>query len=173
MISVSPKIAIVFLSLCLFSCLKPVTYPNEPEIEYVSFESSSDSGKITFSFTDGDGNIGLEQEDIAPPFDPGSFYYYNLYITCYELMDGQWSVATVDPQGNNSLIADSIVFNYRIENISNAGQNKALRGEIEVVLEPFYFNPYSNHSDSIRYSILLIDRSLNHSNLIYSPTIVR
>ena len=62
MISVSSKIAIVFISLCLFSCLKPVTYPNEPEIEYVSFESSSDSGKITFSFTDGDGNIGLDLE---------------------------------------------------------------------------------------------------------------
>jgi hypothetical protein len=53
------------------------------------------------------------------------------------------------------------------------GQNKALKGEIEIILEPFYFNPISNHSDSIKFSILLIDRSFNHSNLIFSSTIVR
>ena len=88
-------------------------------------------------------------------------------------MDGQWVTATADPQGNNSIMADSITYNFRLEDISIAGQNKALRGDIEVVLEPFYFNPNSNHSDSIRYSILLLDRSLNHSNLLFTPTIYR
>jgi hypothetical protein len=31
-----------------------------------------------------------------------SFYYYNLYITYYELMGGEWSRGTADPLGNNS-----------------------------------------------------------------------
>ena len=167
------KIALVFLSFGVISCLNPITYPNEPSIEYVGFEAMSDSAKLVFSFTDGDGDIGLDQNYLDPPHNPGSFYYYNLYITCFELMDGQWVTATADPQGNNSIIADSITYNFRLEDISIAGQNKALRGDIEVVLEPFYFNPNSNHSDSIRYSILLLDRSLNHSNLLFTPTIYR
>ena len=61
---------------------------------------------------------------------------------------------------------------YRLENITPSGQNLALRGNIEIILEPFYFNPNSNHSDSIRFSILLIDRALNHSNLIYTPLLL-
>ena len=75
--------------------------------------------KIVFSFTDGDGDIGLDQNILTPPHEPGNFYYYNLYITYYELMDGQWIRATADPLGNNSPFADSITYSYRIENISN------------------------------------------------------
>ena len=89
------------------------------------------------------------------------------------MMDGSWVRATADPGGNNFPTADSITFSYRLENLTPSGQNKALRGEIEIVMEPYYFNPISNHSDSIKYSILLIDRAQNHSNLVESPLIVR
>ena len=61
------------------ACLKPVSYPDEPNIEYVGFEELSDSGKITFSFTDGDGDIGLDQDMVNGDFAPGSFYHYNLF----------------------------------------------------------------------------------------------
>ena len=61
MIKSKVKIVIVFLSMCLISCIKTVTFQNEPFIEYLSFESLSDSGKLTFSFTDGNGDIGLDQ----------------------------------------------------------------------------------------------------------------
>jgi hypothetical protein len=165
------KIVIVFLSMCLISCIKTVTFPNEPFIEYLSFESLSDSGKLTFSFTDGDGDIGLDQNFFLPPYNTGSFYYYNLYINYYELMDGQWVRGRADPNGEN-FFGDSITYPFRIENITPNGQNLAIQGDIEIVLEPFYFNFNSNHADSIRFSILLIDRSLNHSNVIFSPTIV-
>ena len=59
------KIVIVFSSLCLISCLKPESYPNEPILEYLSFESLSDSGKLTFSFTDGDGNIAYQYDNAS------------------------------------------------------------------------------------------------------------
>ena len=63
----------------LASCLKPQSFPPEPAIEFVSFEAQGDSGIIVFSFTDGDGDIGLGQEQLDPPFDTSSYYYYNLY----------------------------------------------------------------------------------------------
>ena len=157
----------------LASCLKPQSFPVEPAIEFVSFEAQGDSGVITFSFTDGDGDIGLDQQQLDPPFDTSSFYHYNLYINYYEMMDGSWVRGTADPLGNNFPTADSITFSYRLENITPIGQNKALRGEIQIVMEPYYFNSYSNHNDSIRYEIMLIDRGLNHSNLLETPIIIR
>ena len=79
-----------------------------------------------------------------------------------------------DPQGNNSSFADSITYSYRIGNMTPAGQNKALKGEIEIILEPFNtLTQYQTIPIALKYSILLIDRSLNHSNLIFSSTIVR
>ena len=161
------KIIIVFtLMLCFVACLKPVTFPDEPTIEYVSFEANSDSGILTFSFTDGNGDIGLDQEFLEPPYEPGSFYHHNLYIGYYEMVDGVLTRGTADPDGNNSSNYDTVSFLYRIEDLTPIGQNKALKGSISITIEPFYYNPNSLSSDSIQYDILLIDRDLNHSNLL-------
>ena len=89
------------------------------------------------------------------------------------MMNGIWVRATSDPGGNNFPTADTITFPYRIQNLTPTGQNKALRGDIEITMEPWYFNPNSNHNDSIKLSILLIDRALNLSNIVESPLIVR
>ena len=35
--------------------------------------------KLLHIFTDGDGDIGLDQQDTFPPFDEGSLYYYNFH----------------------------------------------------------------------------------------------
>ena len=55
--------------LFVLSCTKPPDYPTEPVLEFVSmtkntmqqsFLPSDDSLKVTISFTDGDGDIGLK-----------------------------------------------------------------------------------------------------------------
>ena len=141
------KITLVlsFFTLGLASCLKPESFPNEPSIEFVDFTA----------------------------LDTSSYFYYNLYIHYYEKMNGSWVRGTADPGGNNFPTADSITFAYRLENITPIGQNTALRGEIQVILEPFYFNVNSNHNDSLKYEFLLIDRSQNISNIIETPIILR
>ena len=173
------KITIVFLLMLSFvSCLKPVKYPNEPIIEFVSFDQlDSSSAKLTFSFTDGDGDIGLEQEDVYPPYDSGSFYHYNVYINYFEMMDGEWVRAKWNPPYYNTLdnnfSDDTISWPFRLKNITPNGQNKALKGNVEVTIEPHFFNPNSvANNDTIMYKILLIDRSLSHSNLISTPPII-
>jgi len=173
------KITIVFLLVLSFvSCLKPVKYPNEPIIEFVSFDQlDSSSLKLTFSFTDGDGDIGLEQEDVYPPYDTGSFYHYNLYLNYFEMLDGEWVRGKFNPPYynnlNNNFSDDTISRTFRLKNITPNGQNKALKGNIEIIIEPDFFNFYSvANNDTIMYKILLIDRSLNHSNLISTPPII-
>ena len=88
------------------------------------------------------------------------------------MMDGEWVRGTADPGGNNFPTADSIVFAFRVENITPTGQNKALKGDVDIILEPSYYNHNSHHSDSIKYEITLIDRALHVSNTIETPLIL-
>lgn len=169
------KIAVVFLLsqlILISSCLKVETYPNEPEITYKSFEVFEDSAIVTISFTDGDGDIGLGNGDTLGDFAPGSYFYSNAYLEYYELMNGEWVKGTADPGGNNFPTADTIVFTNRLPNITPTGQNKALKGDIKLTLEPNYYNPFSNYNDTIKYRIVIIDRALNISNAVDTENII-
>ncbi len=63
---------VFILSLFLLACVSPPEYPEEPVIEYIglnkndiiqgSFNQTTDSIVVTFSYTDGDGNIGAPSE---------------------------------------------------------------------------------------------------------------
>ena len=53
----------IFLALIVTSCLKVETYPDEPSVEAVRMTVSSDSAFVEVDFIDGDGNVGLGQED--------------------------------------------------------------------------------------------------------------
>ena len=169
------KITVVFVILGTFlisSCLKPEEFADEPKIEFVSFEAQENSsGIFVISFTDGDGDIGLDIEDTLTPFEPNSYYYYNVYFDYYEIVDGDTVRGTSDP--NNFPTADPISLAFRVENITPIGQNKALKGEIKTTLEPRYYNLGATSNDSILYKIVLIDRALNISNELITPIITR
>jgi len=52
---------------CWTACVQPPDYPIEPEIEFVSLSKSDikqnvDTFSLTFSYTDGDGDIGIDPE---------------------------------------------------------------------------------------------------------------
>jgi hypothetical protein len=155
------------------SCLKPESYPDEPEIAYKDFKILGDSAILSIDFVDGDGDIGLNPEDIQSPYDAGSFYHYNLYLEYFEMMEGQWVKGTTDPAGDNFPTGDTLNFSFRIKNITPTGQNKTLKGIINVTLEPVFYNILSNHNDTIKFRVSLIDRALNVSNFIETPAIVR
>ena len=110
------KITVVFVILSTLlnsSCLKPEEFANEPKMEFVSFEAQGDSsGIFIVSFTDGDGDIGLNIADTFAPFEPSSFYYYNMYFDYYEIVDGDTVRGTSDPNGNNFPAADPITLAF-------------------------------------------------------------
>ena len=65
-------IALITISLLDFGCTKPPDYPDEPQIEFLSWnrtivEQETDSLWLNISFTDGDGDIG-DAEDTNEPF---------------------------------------------------------------------------------------------------------
>jgi hypothetical protein len=161
------------LIISVSSCLKPVSYPDEPALETASYVEMGDSLQLTVTFTDGNGDVGLNADDTTGDFNSSSFYHYNLYVEYFEMMNGTWVKGTQDPSGNNSPLADTINFTYRIKNLTPVGQNKTLKGTINVTIEPLSYNPFSNHSDTVKYRVSLIDRALNISNTIETEPVIR
>lgn len=148
----------------LYSCFKNEEYPDEPIISNPVFVFSGDSAKLTFNFTDGDGDIGLSPTDTLSPYNPNGYYYYNLYVDYYEKDDiNGW-------QRGRDLEGDSIVFSYRLKPIIVKGKARGIKGTMDVTMINFY-NPFSPNSDTIKYTIRLIDRALNESNMIETEEI--
>ncbi len=152
----------LMLMFLLGSCLKKSEFPLEPIITFKEFTTSGDSGLLIINFTDGDGDIGLADYDTNPPYDLATGDYYNLLLNYHEKQNGVW----ID-------ITDSLPlpFYYRVPVITPSGQNKALEGEIAVDLTPTYYNPFSNY-DTIKFSVQLLDRALNRSNIVETGEII-
>jgi hypothetical protein len=152
-------------SLLLASCFKSEQYPIEPIISEPLFTNMTDSAILSFHFTDGNGDIGLDDSELDPPFDSESYYYYNLYVGYYEKDDVNGWLPGLD------LAGDSIFFKYRIERIEIKGKQRGMKGTIEVVMNDFQ-NPFSTQNDTIKFTMKLIDRDLNESNLLETGEIV-
>lgn len=150
----SKKLFLVIIAGCFFSsCLKKTEYPVEPIIKYVDFIPSGDSARFIFSFTDGDGDIGVSQSDTVAPYD------YNMFLKYFEKQNGIFVE-----------ILPTVPFNYRIPVITPEGQNKTLEGEIAIRIN-FYYNPFSPY-DTIKYSAYIMDRALHKSNTIETREII-
>ena len=151
-------VTLFFASLFCCSCLKGPQYPPEPSIALIgyTYKDSLDDlgnpahlGMLTFSFTDGDGDIGLSESDTTAPFD------YNLYVNRIGIL------------GGDELAPEELKF--RIPDITPTGQNKTLMGEVDVDLDVFsILLPY----DTMYYEVNIKDRSLHISNTITTDYIV-
>lgn len=156
----------LLLLILLMGCFKKEEYSSVPQIEYVSFQILGDSARLTFSFQDGEGDIGLEPNQTNPPYDINSKYHYNLYLEYFEKKDQAGWQPGLDLSGN------PIVFRNRLRPIYE-GKPKSIKGTIEYTIEPIFYNQLSTDNDTIKYRIQLIDRALNESNWIETETIIR
>jgi hypothetical protein len=146
--------------LLLGSCLKKEEFPPEPVITFKSLQQFGDSASLMITFTDGDGDIGLDDTDTGSPFGPGSTYYHNLFVGFERLDNGEWQEVQL-----------ALPLNYRIPRITPSGQNKALSGELSVALKPWPIIPNSA-GDTVRFDVRLVDRALNVSNEAGSGPVV-
>ena len=152
---------VVFL---LFSCRKKENYTDAPFISFKSFTkiqnntAIDEKGLITFSFTDGRGDIGLAASDTLAPFNPGGPYYYNFFIHYFELQKGIWTE-----------VIPPLPFNARIPVVNPSGKEMPLSGEIE--MEVFINNQLSVY-DTIRFEFYILDKGLNQSNTIATSEII-
>ncbi|MEI6124448.1 MAG: hypothetical protein WCQ95_12560 [Bacteroidota bacterium] len=162
--TLATKLFLLYFLTILFSCTKEESFPPEPYIEYLSFAKIQNSsaidnkGILKIYFTDGDGDIGLSKKDTIAPFDKSSTFYYNFFITYFEKQHGQFIK-----------VIPSVTFNSRIPVLTPTGNNKSLKGEIEI--EVYFNNPFSLY-DTIKFEANIADRALHISNTIITPEIV-
>jgi len=120
---------------------------------------------LTVYFTDGDGDVGREDEsnsDTCNKLDYDAFLdRYDLFIYYYEYVNGSYV---------EILPADSCFpFHNILPNLTPRGQNKTLEGEITTPFD--YANYPENNTDSIRFEMMLIDRSGKESNRLIGSSI--
>lgn len=164
-------ISVFLAGIVMFSCKKTEDYPVEPVIKLESFfkiynsqQGIFDRGIMTISFTDGDGDIGLGQNDTTAPFD------YNFIIRYFEIQNGDTVEEELVWYNKITQSYDTINHNARIPYLTPRGSSKAIRGEIEDTLQIYN---YSSEFDTIFFEAYIIDRALHESNTITTPLIIR
>jgi len=145
--------------------MKKEVYPEIPEIVFKSFTTEFDTGLyakrgfLAISFKDGNGDIGLREDQNEPPFDTGSIYYYNFIIDYYEQQNGIF-VKLHDTLGPS--------FNARIPYLTPNDPNKAIKG---IIIDTLILNPMPVY-DTVKFKFFIYDRALNKSNVDSTPPII-
>jgi hypothetical protein len=160
------KIALFILLLLgtgISSCIKQESYPVEPVIKYGSFGVLRDVndydslGRLTVSYTDGDGDIGLYDSDTVEP------YKYNFFLKFFYMKNNQ--LVELIP------IDTALGFNARIPILTPAGRNKNIKGDISIDIDLYYARPVLG-SDTIAFEVFIKDRALHSSNVVQSPIFI-
>jgi hypothetical protein len=165
MIRLNRFLPIIILSFFLLSgCTKEEVFPPAPAITFISLTKVASSTTVDNNavlkifFTDGDGDLGLDDGDTLSPFDKTNIYYYNFFIKYFEKQHGTFVAVNLP-----------MTFNSRIPRIESKGNSPSIKGEIE--LEVFINNP-SSVFDTVRFEASICDRALNISNVITTPEII-
>ena len=174
-------IGVLFLALAAFSCQKPVEYPIEPKIEYQGFtylfnpdSTFSGEGVISFSYTDGDGDLGLDEGDTLPPFGPHAPHYYNMEVDYLKSVNGVFvKTPLLSPHvpthpADTLVLFDTVTFNARFHRLRDNDEPKAISGTMDYRLT--VQNPFSPN-DTVKFEIRILDRALHESNTIQTEAI--
>jgi len=150
-----------FLTLLfILSCTKPPHYPNEPVIKFNRLSKntakagfgSQDSLLITFDFTDGDGDIGNEDNQINVQFkdlrDDSEFLTY--------------SIPFIPVRGANNGISGEVSIILELGNPICCFTPEGI-GDC--------FPPFLVEKDTMVYEIYILDRAGNRSNKILTDSI--
>lgn len=155
------KYLFIFLitAFVTYSCVKKTTYPTTPVIEYTDFiPYVGDSADLKINFTDGDGDIGVNENDSTR----------NLWYTYYYLdtITQQYRAYTIyDPVTGND---DTLRNSYIIKAPTDSYKGKPISGEISVRLQRFR---HIKKVKNLKYVFYLFDEAGNKSNIVTSPII--
>lgn len=151
---------IVIVSFCITSCTNNPGFDDVPEIEFIGFTKSAmdqgdlntDSLFMTFSFRDGDGDLGSGGNNIRE----------NIIIT----------------DGRTGDIYDF----FKIPDIPNPGVQNGLEGEITIKLFttccifpdsiPPCQSPLQFPTNELNFGIVLKDDAGNESEVVTTPSII-
>lgn len=168
-------IGLLFLALATLACQKPVEYPIEPKIAYEGFtylfnadSTFSGEGVISFSYTDGDGDLGLDDSDTLSPFGFNDAHYYNMVVDYLKCVNGEFVKTPLLSWNAQTQTYDTVTFNARFKRLRDSEEPKAISGKMDYTLT--VQNPFSPN-DTVKFEIHILDRALHESNVIQTDPI--
>jgi len=166
------SLLVALASLAVSSCINPPDYPDTPSIEFKTITKERfrtdggliDSVKVTVSFKDGDGDLGLSNQDTNPPYDYGNGQnrYYNNYFIQPQIQqtDGTFKNYDVGTGGYDS----------RYPVLNTSGRSEPLKGDLTLNLVFSAGLPF-RAGTVVRFQVNIVDRALNESNVITTEPI--
>ncbi len=174
-------IGMIVLALAACSCQKSVEYPVEPKIAYEGFtylinddSTFSGEGIISFSYTDGDGDLGLDDSDTLTPFGFHDAHYYNMIVDYLKCENGVFvktpllSTHVPTSPDDTLVLYDTVTFNARFKRLRDSEEPEAISGTMDYKLT--VQNPFSP-DDTVKFEIRILDRALHESNVIQTDPI--
>lgn len=168
-------IGLLLLALAVSACQKPVEYPIEPKIAYEGFtylmnpdSTFSGEGVISFSYTDGDGDLGLDDADTLSPFGFNDAHYYNMVVDYLKCVNGEFVKTPLLSWNAQTQSYDTVSFNARFKRLRDSEEPKAISGTMDYKLT--VQNPFSPN-DTVKFEIRIFDRALHESNVIQTEPI--
>ena len=160
------------LMLVILSCgTTELEYPVEPELTFKEYEFSrevddfgvtNDIYELTFEYIDGDGDIGMSDDEISLG-DSGDIKHVLFVDYMEKQKNGNFKpvscVLGTEPETKK----------WRLPIITPVGNNKAIRGEMKVKVSPCV-TP-KDTVKVLKFGIYIYDRALHKSNVIESPEI--
>jgi len=156
------KLAILFTIVLAIGCKKDDPEPVPPVITFMDGEFSGDKSFtiVQFEFFDGDGDLGLTQEENTGERE------FNVFIDYYEKVNGAWVLKSpVITWNTTENKFDTTELHLRMPFLENES-GRSLEGETEVDLL------YDFNADTFRYEISIKDRALHLSNTITTTDFV-
>lgn len=150
-------VCILLASIFFIACNKLETYDDRPIITESSFtvlqsaEGVDTALVLKFTYTDGDGDVGLSTADSIAPFDA------NVMIDYFEKIDGVYTKILIPGS------TDTLNFNSRIKKF---GSNNPIKAEVEVKVDISVVL-----ADTIKFDYYILDKKLNKSNTVTTGAI--
>jgi hypothetical protein len=156
------KLAILFSIVLAIGCKKKNPDPVAPIITFMDAQFSADKSFsiVQFEFFDGDGDLGLRQEE------NGGEQEFNVFVDYYEKVNGAWVLKSpVITYNTTEAKFDTTDLHLRMPFLENE-TGGSLEGETKIDLL------YDFNADTFRYEISIKDRALQLSNIIVTSELI-
>jgi hypothetical protein len=169
-------VLLLLAGLGVSSCLTPPDYPETPEIGFKSISKQRldnrfgvyDTVIVTVSFKDGDGDLGLNNDDTAPPFNeldanqqPNKYYNNYFFQPQLQTAPGQFEDTNIG-FGYNSRYP-------RLSPSDQGGREEPLKGDLSFGLN--FFQGTFAPGSVVRFKVKILDRKLHESNEVTTDPI--
>jgi hypothetical protein len=163
------------LGLSVSSCINPPEYPKEPSISFNSIKAQRvnlitgiyDTITVTVDFKDGDGDLGLSNDETQPPYqelnsDGTRNKYYNNYFFTPQVRQTNGSFVDLPLPSNFN-------YNSRFPRLAPNEKEAPLKGDLSFG-QKFFLGSFPSGS-VVRFKVKIVDRALNESNEIVTDQI--